>query len=187
MILSPLNLTTNLRGRNSHNLHFKAEKNRSSERSSDLPKVTQQRNDSPRMNVGCLAFRCHSFWTPPPPPISLFTPTFKSPFHSFSSSLVQSLPPYAHWNLSILACFSFLICFCLQFPIFLLQFPTAPLCKGPITTTTPKSVSEAQIPPLNPYHRFCGFLWRFWGSHSGGSLQKVRLSMAEDLGLQPSD
>ena len=105
MILSPLNLTTNLRGRNSHNLHFKAEKNRSSERSSDLPKVTQQRNDSPRMNVGCLAFRCHSFWTPPPPPISLFTPTFKSPFHSFSSSLVQSLPPYAHWNLSILDIF----------------------------------------------------------------------------------
>ena len=97
MILSLLNLTTNLRGRNWHNFRFKAEKNQSPERSSDLAKVTQQINDNPRMKRRVSGFQVPFFLN------TISTSNF--PFHSFSSSLVQSFPPYAHWNLSILEVF----------------------------------------------------------------------------------
>lgn len=165
---------------------FKAGKNQSPERSSDLAKVTQQRNDNPRLKRRASGFQGPFFLST--------TSTFNSPFYSFSSSLVQSFPPYACWNSSILEVF---LLGSLLFPLlamFLFTISNFPLTISNSTSLQrpyhyhhPRSVSEAQTPPLHPYHRFCGFMWKFWGSHSGESLQKVRLSMAEDLSLQPCD
>ena len=181
-----MNLTINLRGRNCHNFNFKAEKNQSPERSSDLAKVTQQINDNPRMKRRVSGFQVPFFLNT--------TSTSNFPFHSFSSFLVQSFPPYAHWNLSILEVFllgtllfPLLLMFLFTISNFPLKISNSTSLQRPYHYHHPKSVSETQTPPLHPYHRFCGFLWRFWGSHSGGSLQKVRLSMAEDLSLQPCD